>query len=241
MSDRPALHVICSDRARNGKTLLARLVADWLRLSGERPFIIDLDEPDAPLAARWPGQSLAADFSTIGGRVRIFDAVMEAPRRDHVMDIPARHLDDFLREAEKIAFFDAAREAGMEVIFLFMVDKSMRSIRKARELMERFENCRFHPARNAFVGDLLKDEDASELYLDLYLKGEVALPKLTPDTMATVEGPGFSFRDFALGQIEAPTSFQHYELSDFTDTVFEQLNKLQFRLDMEELKDMGLI
>ncbi len=241
MADKPAIHIICSDETRNGKTLLARLLADWLLLNGEHPFIIDLDAPEAPLAGRYPDASLAVDFGRVTGRVRAFDTMMSNPGRDQIVEVPARELDSFLHEADEIAFFDEAKQAGMDIAFLFMVDRSLRSVRHARDLAERYPGCRFFPARNKAIGDLLDDEEAAELYLDLYLNGEVALPKLSPESMATVEGPGFSFRDFSSGRIEAPTSFQHYELSDFTDTVFGQFNKLQFRLDMAGLKDMGLI
>jgi hypothetical protein len=241
MADRPAIHIICSDRARNGKTLLARLLADWLRMSGEHPFIIDLDVPGAPLAERYGEDALAADFSKVTGRVALFDTIMNDPGRDYVLEVPARDLDVFLAEADKISFFAEAGEAGLDTVFLFMVDRSLGSIRKARELAGAWPDCQLFPARNKAIGDLLNDEEASELYLDLYLKGEICLPKLSPDSIATAEFPGFSFQDFANGRIEAPTSFQHYELSDFCDTVFSQFGKLQFRLDMEGLKDMGLI
>ena len=241
MADKPAVNIICSDRARNGKTLLARLLADWLRLSGERAFIIDLDAPDAPLAARYPQRSLAADFGRIEGRVAAFDTIIGDPGRDFIIDVPARELDAFLEEAVEVAFFEEAARAGMDIVFFFIVDRSLRSIRRARALAAAQPSHQLFPVRNKAIGDLLDDEEASELYLDLYLKGEVALPKLSAAALATVEGPNFSFRDFSLGRIEAPTSFQHYELSDFCDTVFAQFGKLQFRLDMDGLKDMGLI
>ncbi len=241
MADKPAVNIICSDRARNGKTLLARLMTDWLTLSGEQAFVIDLDAPDAPLAARYPAYSLAADFSRVGGRVAVFDTIIGAPERDFIIDLPARELESFFREAAAIAFFEEAERAGMEVVLFFVVDRALASIRHARELAAAHPAQRLFPVRNGFIGDLLDDEEASELYLDLYLKGELALPKLSPESMATVEGARFSFRDFSLGRIEAPNSFQHYEISEFCDTVFSQFGKLRFRLDMEGLKDMGLI
>ena len=241
MAGGTSIHIICSDRARNGKTLLARLLMDWLRMSGEHPFAIDLDAPAAPLAARYPDAAMKADFGRITGRVALFDTIMNDPSRDYVLDVPARDLEDVLKEAEKIGFFAEARKAGLETVFLFMVDRSIGSIRRARDLAEELSACQLFPARNEAIGDLLDDEEAADLYLDLYLKGEVALPKLSPGGMAAAEAPGFNFRDFALGRIEAPSSFQHYELANFCDTVFAQFGKLQFRLDMDGLKDMGLI
>ncbi len=241
MTDRPALHIICSDRARNGKTLLARLLTDWLLLGGGDPFVIDLDAPDAPLAARHPERALTADFSRVTGRVAVFDTIINDAGRSHVLDLPARDLDGFLSEADKIGFLDAAREAGLEVVFLFMVDRSRKSVLKAREIAQVVAPCVLHPARNTYVGDLLDDDEVAELYLDLFVKGEIVLPRLSAGAMATVEETAFTFRDFMQGRIEAPSSFQHYELSDFVNTVFDQLAKLRLRLDLDSLKDMGLI
>ena len=241
MTDRPALHIICSDRARNGKTLLARLLTDWLLLGGEDPFVIDLDAPDAPLATRYPDHSLAADFSRVTGRVAVFDTIMNDAGRSHVLDLPARDLADFLSEAEKIGFFDAARDIGLEVVFLFMVDRSRKSVLKAREVAQAVSPCPLHPARNTYVGDLLDDDEVAELYLDLFVTGEIVLPKLSAGSMATVEDTGFSFRDFVEERIEAPSSFQQFELLDFVNTVFDQLARLRLRLDLDNLKDMGLI
>jgi hypothetical protein len=241
MTDRPALHIICSDRARNGKTLLARLLTDWILLGGGDPFVLDLDAPDAPLAARHPDRSLAADFSRVTGRVAVFDTIMNDAGRSHVLDLPARDLDVFLSEARKIGFLDAAREAGREVVFLFMVARSGKSVLKAREVSRAVAPCVLHPARNTYVGDLLDDDEVAELYLDLFVTGEIVLPKISAGAMATVEDPGFSFRDFVEGRIEAPSSFQQFELLDFTNTVFEQLAGLRLRLDLDNLRDMGLI
>ncbi len=241
MTDRPTLHIICSDRTRNGKTLLARLLIDWLLLGGEEPFVIDLDAPDAPLATRYPGHALAADFSRVTGRVATFDTIVNEAGRSHVLDLPAHHLDDFLSEAEKIGFLDAAREAGLEVVFLFMVDRSRKSVLKAREIAQAVAPCVLHPARNTHVGDLLDDDEVAELYLDLFVSGEIVLPKLSAGSVATVEDAGFSFRDFMEERIEAPSSFQQFELLDFVNTMFDQFARLRLRLDLNSLKDMGLI
>ncbi len=241
MTDRPALHIICSDRTRNGKTLLARLLTDWLLLGGGDPFVIDLDAPDAPLAVRYPERSLVADFSRVTGRVAVFDTIMKAADGTFVLDLPARDLDDFLSEAEKIGFLDAAREAGLEVVFLFMIDRSRRSVLKARGVAQAVSPSLLHPARNTYVGDLLDDDEVAELYLDLFVTGEIVLPKLSDGSMATVEDAGFSFRDFMEERIEAPSSLQQFELLDFVNTVFDQLARLRLRLDLDNLKNMGLI
>ena len=49
MAYTPTVYITASDQHRNGKTLLARLLADYLLLDGRDPFMIDTDAPDGPL------------------------------------------------------------------------------------------------------------------------------------------------------------------------------------------------
>ncbi len=54
MANPPMIAIVCSDRHRNGKTLLARVLVDFLLLEGRDPFVLDLDLPREPCAASFP-------------------------------------------------------------------------------------------------------------------------------------------------------------------------------------------
>lgn len=243
MNEGGQLLIVCSDRARNGKTLLARLLADWLRLRERPVFIIDLDAPAFPLAARYADASLTVDFSNTMGRVATFDAIMERTNLPCIVDVPARHFDAFTEDLERLDLFTEATRAGMEAVVHFLIDRDRESLERARALHTLAERggAGFVPVRNAAIGDALKDEGAARLYVDLLQDGEILLPKFSAEAWAWLEASDFSFADLLRGRLRAPSSLLDFELQDAVNGVFEQFERLRLRLDMAGLKDMGLI
>ena len=97
MAHIPTVYITASDQHRNGKTLLARLLADYLMLDGHDPFMIDTDAPDGPLRSYFPGRTALADFSQMQGQMKLFDTIMASPGRDYVVDLPVRHMEGFFK------------------------------------------------------------------------------------------------------------------------------------------------
>ena len=97
MADKPTIYIVASDASRNGKTLLARLVVDYLLLDGKDPFIFDTDAPDGPLRQFFPGRTALADFEKMPGRMKLFDTILTSPGRDYVIDLPQRHMQPFFK------------------------------------------------------------------------------------------------------------------------------------------------
>ncbi len=243
MSMNGRLLIVCSDRARNGKTLLARLLADWLLLHESSVFLVDLDAPAFPLAVRYPDTSLAVDFSATIGRVATFDAIMAQTTINCVVDVPARYFDAFIDELDRLDLFAETAKAGMETIVHYVVDRERDSLEHARALhaVADRDGARFVPVRNAAIGDALKDERSTGLYVDLMKEGEVFLPKFSEEALSWMETANFSFVDFLQGRLRTPSSLLDFELQDAVNGVFEQFERLRLRLDMAGLKDMGLI
>ena len=75
MAITPTIYVVVSDQHRNGKTLLARLLSDYLLLDGRDPFLFDTDAPDGPLRNFFPGRTALADFAAIRGQMKLFDTI----------------------------------------------------------------------------------------------------------------------------------------------------------------------
>src|SRR5437762_12988044 len=94
--------IVASARARSGKTLLSRLLAEHFILSGQQPIIFETDTTAAPLAARFPNDALALDIDRVTDQMALFDGV-SAPGAD------ARILD--LSNASSKKFFDLMVES----------------------------------------------------------------------------------------------------------------------------------
>ena len=239
MPTRARLYIVCSDRPRNGKTLLARLIADWLEQEGERPLVFDLDVDKSDLSRHLPAAEVVNLLRT-PERVALFDAVVADPFRNVVIEVPASLLSRFLEEGETVGLFEALQETGPVPLFLHVVDRNLDSVRRARALAERHPGL-VRPVRNLAIGDVLDEEEAAALYLELFERGEIVLPRLSQAALDVVERPGFSFAAFMAGRLALPSPRLEFELRDVCSEVFEQLQRLRLSLGFDDLRSMGLV
>lgn len=216
MAPPPLIAIICSDRHRNGKTLLARVLVDFLLLEGRDPFVLDLDHPEGGLRDYFPGRTALVDFSKIAGQMKVFDTILAAPGRDYVIDVPAPLLARFCEAMTDLAFRDAAHEAGFALVVLFIVDQPADSLKSALAVEEILKPDLFVPVANQWVGSALPDQVDG---LTLTLEG------LSPALLPVIGQRRFSFRSYLLGDDSAVppslrpalTSFLHGLLGGFRE------------------------
>jgi hypothetical protein len=212
----PTVYITASDQHRNGKTLLARLLADFLMLDGRDPFMIDTDAPDGPLRTYFPGRTALADFAVMSGQMKLFDTIIASPGRDYVVDLPARHLDGFFKAVAELSFFEEAHKAGFKIIVFFIVDRSPASLRAAREV-QRFPGIDlFVPVRNELVRSNWPENESG-----------LVLPALPQALAFAVSERRFSFRAFVLGDTQHLEPEHQKVLSSFLYEVLGNLGNLQ--------------
>jgi hypothetical protein len=152
LAEKPTIHITASDANRNGKTLLARLLADYLLLDGRDPMLIDTDAPEGPLRAFFPGRTVLADFEKIPGRMKVFDTILASPGRDYVVDLPQRHMMPFFTAAHELDFWQEARAQGFRIYVYFIVDRAASSLRAAQDVELLAKADLFVGVRNDHVG-----------------------------------------------------------------------------------------
>ena len=108
MSERAGsrVFVVCSDEARNGKTLVSRLLVDHLLMTGYDPYVFDCDEPRGRIRRFYPDASTLIDIEKTSGQIRLFDTILAHPDRDYVVDLPAHGLDTFFTVVEDLDFIN---------------------------------------------------------------------------------------------------------------------------------------
>jgi hypothetical protein len=199
LADTPTIYIVCSDRHRNGKTLLARVLVDYLLLENSDPFVIDANFPEGPLRAAFPGRTALVDFAQVQGQMKMFDTIMGSLGRDYVIDLPAPQTENFYEAYRQLEFGDEAARAGFQIVVLFIVDKDLSSLRVAEEIQRVVEPALFVPVRNAQVGSALAHHGSS-LTIDI--------PILDREVMNLIEVKRFSLRSFILGEeSNLPTQF----------------------------------
>jgi hypothetical protein len=220
----PTVYITASDQHRNGKTLLARLLADCLMLDGRDPFMIDTDAPDGPLRNFFPGRTALADFSQMQGQMKLFDTILASPGRDYIVDLPARHTDGFFKASRELNFFDEAKNAGFRVILFFIVDRSTASLKAAHAHEHIHGVDLFVPVINQYVGTNWPNEDA------------LNLPLLPQPLAFAISERRFSLRAFVLGEMQGLEPSLQSTLSNFLFETFNNLANLEPLISVKSLR-----
>jgi hypothetical protein len=219
------IYITASDQNRNGKTLLARLITDYLLLDGKDPFIIDTDSPDGPLRQFFPGRTVLAEFERMQGQMRLFDTILASPGRDYVVDLPQRHMHDFFKAVHELKFFAEAKAAGFRIIVFFVVDRTLASLKAAKTTFEEPGIDLFVPVKNENIGSLWPPEE-----------GALVLPALPRDVAIAIADRRFSLRNFVLGDDQGLEGADKLALNQFLFTVLGGLNGLDTEISLAQLR-----
>jgi hypothetical protein len=222
----PTVHIICSDQHRNGKTLLARLLVDYLMLDGRDPFVIDTDAPDGPLRSFFPGRTALADFAAIKGQIKLFDTILASPGRDYVIDLPARHTENFFHTARDLDFFAACKEQGFRIFVFYVVDNTFASLKTAQGLQREKGVDLFVAVCNGQVGSTWPDDE-----------GALNLPFLSAPLASAIANKRFSIREFVQGDPQGLKAEETVILQTFLYDVLNSLNGLEPVMTMKTLKE----
>lgn len=227
MADRPTVYVVCSDQHRNGKTLLARLVTDYLLLEGRDPFCIDLSHPEGALRSYFPGRTVLADFAHITGQMQTFDTMLQAPNRDYVIDVAVQHLQAFSEAVRSLDILSAASDAGLAVAILFVVDSVDDSLHAATIFERAFVPALFVPVRNEHVGSALPQG---------FRGPAIYLHSLEADLWDIVGNRRFSFRTYVLGDEGAVPVRLRPQLKSFLQAAMAGLADIAPALSLARLQ-----
>jgi hypothetical protein len=224
MAVQPTIYIVASDQHRNGKTLLARLLVDYLMLDGRDPFVIDTDAPDGPLRIYFPGRTALADFAAITGQMKVFDTILAAPGRDYVIDLPARHTENFFAAERDLRFFAECRKQGFRVFLFFVVDQSFVSFKAAQALQNYDGVDLFIPVRNMLVRSMWPEDE-----------GALTLPFLAAPLALAIGNRRFSIRAFVQGDTQGLSPDGVQQLQNF---LYEALNNLS---NLEPVYSLGML
>jgi hypothetical protein len=221
----PTVYITASDQHRNGKTLLARLLVDYLMLDGLDPFLIDTDVPEGPLRSYFPGRTLLADFASMQGRMKVFDTILASPGRDYVIDLPQRHTMPFFQAVKDLSFFAETKAQGFRIFVLFIVDIDRASARAAHETQEIKNIDLFVPVHNHFVGTSWPHDE-----------GAFDLPNLDGEIVPEVLNRRFSFRSFVQGDKQNLPDQMHLKLNQFLYDILQNLSNLEPMTSLKGLR-----
>jgi len=190
-------YIVASLHGRSGKTLLARLLADYAILQGEAPLIFDTDAAEKRLSACFPTRSTVVDLDKVTDQMSLFDTLTAPSSSPRVVDLTHRSFTKFFKLMQEIGFVAEAKARDNEPVIFYIHDHEADSFAEGRRLREQFRDCHFVVTQNSNFGQpdrqIQRTEDYKMLKMhDLHL----FIPTLDPMFISVADDPRLSLSEF---------------------------------------------
>jgi hypothetical protein len=222
MPQHTPLYIVASQHPRVGKTLIARLLIEYLRLSGKALVGYDLDPREPALAGYFPNLARTVDIADTRGQMALFDRLIADSGQTTVIDLGYGLFEQFFAVMAEIGFEQEARRRGIEPIVLFITDSAPTTTRSYAELRRRLRQTTFVPVHNEAAALMFVAQDFPPSRRECRL---IRVPRLSPIVRGVIDRPGFSFGAYMGKQPGGPT-----EVHSWIAGIFAQFRELELRL-----------
>ena len=137
MSPTP-VYIICSPRPMVGKTLLARLLSEFLLLKDGIVSSFDINLKEPSLLEYLPRITETADVVDTYGKMQLMDRLIVNDGTAKVIDLGFHAFDEFFKMTHQIGFLKEAARRGVAPVVLFVADTDRVSARSYPTLQEYF-------------------------------------------------------------------------------------------------------
>lgn len=219
--DPVSLFIIASPRPRVGKTLIARLVLEFLESDGRQPIAYDLSPRDPALAQRFPDLTWTIDIEHTCGQMELFDRLIADADNAKVIDLGYGAFERFFSVVEEIGFVEEAERQGIRPVVLFVADPSAATAQAYRDLQRRLPLV-FVPVHNESVAMTFP---AGDFPPQPAACGAIRIAKLSSIVRGVVDRPNFSFAAHLRETLDGPT-----EIHSWIAQTFAEFRELELRL-----------
>jgi hypothetical protein len=216
------LYIIASQHPRVGKTLIARLLIEYLRTSSKPLVGYDLDPREPALAPYFPNLVWTLDIADIRGQMALFDRLVADNWRTTVIDLGYGLFERFFDVMAEIAFEREALRLGIEPVVLFITDSAPITARNYAGLRQRLPQTTFVPVHNEATSFMFIPHDFPPSRPEF---GAIRVPRLSPIVRGVIDRPGFSFGAYMANQPGGPT-----EVHSWIGSIFTEFRELELRL-----------
>jgi hypothetical protein len=116
------VYIICSPRPLVGKTLIARLLSEFLLLKNGAVASFDINLKEPSLLEYLPGITETAEVDDTFGKMSLMDRLIVNDGIAKVIDLGFHAFDEFFKMSEEIGFMKEAARRGVAPIILFVAD-----------------------------------------------------------------------------------------------------------------------
>ncbi len=190
-------YIVSSLHGRAGKTLLARLIADYLILRGESPDLFDTDTVEKKLSGCFPSSATLIDLDKVINQMQLFDTLVAPASAPRVVDVTHRSFSKFFHLMEEIGYAEEARERGNEPVIFYLLNREADTYTRGLSLREHFKDCSFVLVDNEANGRPERAVQLSVDYMTLMRHDlQMKLPALDPMFATVIEDPYLSLSGF---------------------------------------------
>ncbi len=150
MSSTP-VYIICSPRPLVGKTLVARLLSEFLLLKNGTVAAFDINLKEPSLLDYLPGITETADVIDTYGKMQLMDRLIVNDGVAKVIDLGFHAFDEFFKMSEEIGFMKEAARRSVAPIILFVADTDRASTRGYETLRQQIPPRALVAVDNEFV------------------------------------------------------------------------------------------
>ena len=217
MSPTP-VYIICSPRPLVGKTLLARLLSEFLLLKDGRVSSFDINLKEPSLLEYLPRLTETADVMDTYGKMQLMDRLIVHDGIAKVIDLGFHAFDEFFKMTNEIGFLKEAARRSVAPVVLFVADTDRVSARSYQMLQEQIPPKALIIIDNEYVvrGELPRGMGF----------GRVLRISALPSFLKTyVDRLTFSFTDYLRNERDSSTELHQWIRRNYTS-----LRELEFSL-----------
>src|SRR5215472_5891538 len=123
------VYIVCSPRPQVGKTLVARLLCEFLLLKNGTVTGFDINLKEPSLIDFLPKITETAEIDDTFGKMALMDRIIIDDGLSKVIDLGFHAFDEFFTMSEEIGFLKEAARRNVVPIVLFVADTDRVSVR----------------------------------------------------------------------------------------------------------------
>ncbi|MCA1455047.1 hypothetical protein I6F35_17725 [Bradyrhizobium sp. BRP22] len=123
------IYIICSPRPQVGKTLVARLLSEFLLLKNGDVISFDINLKEPSLLDYLPRTTETADVIDTYGKMQLMDRLIVNDGTAKVIDLGYHAFDEFFKMIDEIGFMKEALRRHVAPVILFVADIDRASAR----------------------------------------------------------------------------------------------------------------
>src|SRR5580698_2348625 len=123
------VYIVCSPRPLVGKTLIARLLSEYLLLKHGSVTAFDINLKEPSLLEYLPDITETAEVDDTFGKMALMDRVIVNDGVAKVIDLGFHAFDEFFKMSDEIGFMKEAARRGVSPVILFVADTDRVSAR----------------------------------------------------------------------------------------------------------------